>query len=308
MTRHFTHDLETDKLHIRTGGKADWLAMLEADRDTIKRNCLWSKSRDCWVSKAKADRARMWLGDVLARLGFEDRGQEGERLTFAEQVEAKQERAEVRAERAEDRADAAGEEWERRHRASDAITEHIPFGQPILVGHHSEKRHRRDLERSNAHLDKAVAAAEKRKHYEGRAEAARRTAEGKQYSDPGFLGRRIREQEAEERDLLRRLEGKGLINGAATISDDYRERLTRFLEDCRDKLGFYRHCLETCGRTVYDRETLAGKACVLIRGTWERVAKLNRTTVAVYNTAFPAEDSQKKYALKYLYAEVRDAK
>ncbi|MGH7327645.1 MAG: DUF3560 domain-containing protein, partial [Polyangiaceae bacterium] len=23
----------------------------------------------------------------------------------------------------------------------------IPFGQPILIGHHSEKRHRRDLER-----------------------------------------------------------------------------------------------------------------------------------------------------------------
>ncbi|WP_132290495.1 DUF3560 domain-containing protein [Kribbella sp. VKM Ac-2568] len=27
------------------------------------------------------------------------------------------------------------------------ISDHIPLGQPILVGHHSERRHRRDIER-----------------------------------------------------------------------------------------------------------------------------------------------------------------
>lgn len=31
---------------------------------------------------------------------------------------------------------------------SDRLVEHIPFGQPILVGHHSERAHRRTLERS----------------------------------------------------------------------------------------------------------------------------------------------------------------
>lgn len=31
--RYFVHDLETDKLRIHTGGKADWLTIAEADRD-----------------------------------------------------------------------------------------------------------------------------------------------------------------------------------------------------------------------------------------------------------------------------------
>ena len=33
------------------------------------------------------------------------------------------------------------------HAAARGIAEHIPMGQPILVGHHSERRHRRDLDR-----------------------------------------------------------------------------------------------------------------------------------------------------------------
>jgi hypothetical protein len=32
----------------------------------------------------------------------------------------------------------------------------VPFGQPILVGHHSEKRHRAEIARFNANMDKAV--------------------------------------------------------------------------------------------------------------------------------------------------------
>lgn len=39
--------------------------------------------------------------------------------------------------------------------SSDAVR-HIPLGQPILVGHYSEKRHRRDLARSLAAMEKAA--------------------------------------------------------------------------------------------------------------------------------------------------------
>jgi hypothetical protein len=164
--RHFVHDLESDKLQISTGGKADWLTLAEGDRDAIKRNCLWSKSRNCWVSRALAPRARIYLGDLLTRLGFEDRGQQGERLSFAEKVEARQERAEERAERAEGRAEKAEGEAEARHRAADAIADLIPMGQPILVGHHSEGRHRRDLEKIHSNTRKAIDADDRRKHYE----------------------------------------------------------------------------------------------------------------------------------------------
>jgi hypothetical protein len=307
MGRYYVHDLESDKLQIHTGGKAEWQQLAEADRQEIKRGCLWSNSRGCWVSRALAAKAKWHLAAVLGRLGFEDRGTVGERLTFAEKVEAQQERAETRAERSEDRAQAATAEAKARFNSHNIETLRGMQGEPVKIGHHSEGRHRRLIEKADNDMRKGCEALDKAKHYERRAEAARATAEGKQYSDPAFLGRRIKEQEAEERDLLRRMEGKGMIVSGPP-SEEYRQRLAQLLEDVRDKLGFYRHCLETCGQTVYTRETLKGKKYVLIRGRWEEIVRLNPTTVAVPNICFPEAASQRRWALKYIYAEVKDAK
>ncbi len=47
----------------------------------------------------------------------------------------------------------------------------IPLGQPILVGHHSEKRHRAHLARLDRQADKAVELGRKAKHYAAKAEA-----------------------------------------------------------------------------------------------------------------------------------------
>ena len=44
---------------------------------------------------------------------------------------------------------------------SNSIVKCIPMGQPILVGHHSEKRHRRDLDKSWNALGKSVQESEK---------------------------------------------------------------------------------------------------------------------------------------------------
>lgn len=41
---------------------------------------------------------------------------------------------------------------------SAQMTEGIPLGQPILIGHHSERRQRRDIERSRRALDRGTAA------------------------------------------------------------------------------------------------------------------------------------------------------
>jgi hypothetical protein len=302
MPRYFVHDLETEKLHIFTGGKADWLTIPEADRNAIKRACLWSNQRGCWVSRCKGSKVRIlahfYPGDVLSRNGFEDRGEVGQRLTFAEKVEATQEKAEARADRMEDRAMNAKDEAQSHFKASNDIVSMIPMGQPILVGHHSEKRHRRALERSDNHMRNGCNALEKAEHYKRRAEAARGTADGAQYSDPRYLGKRIKECEAEERLILRWLD-KG------DFSEEYREERLR---DVREKLGFYRHCLETCGVTIFTKETLKGKTAVKIRGRWEPIVRLNPTTVAVPNICFPTEESQRKWALKYAYTEVQDAR
>lgn len=85
-------------------------------------------------------------------------------------METREERiARIRA-RHERRAERRAAEADRRFKAAQAISDFIPLGQPILVGHHSERRHRRDLERIDNNMRKGVEAAHDRD------EAARKAA------------------------------------------------------------------------------------------------------------------------------------
>jgi hypothetical protein len=77
----------------------------------------------------------------------------------------------ARRERLEARAAALRAESERRFNASHAIVGQIPMGQPILVGHHSEKRHRAALARSDSHMRKGVEAYKAAQDAEARADA-----------------------------------------------------------------------------------------------------------------------------------------
>lgn len=81
-----------------------------------------------------------------------------------ERQEARAERYRQFAENAEKRALAA-------FNASNTAVENIPLGQPILVGHHSEKAHRRALERSHGAMRRSVHESEKAAYYRQKAEA-----------------------------------------------------------------------------------------------------------------------------------------
>jgi hypothetical protein len=58
-----------------------------------------------------------------------------------------------------------------RHFAARQQVEMIPLGQPILVGHHSEKRHRSHLKRIDQHFAKAAQHHDTAEHYRRRAAA-----------------------------------------------------------------------------------------------------------------------------------------
>lgn len=83
-----------------------------------------------------------------------------------------EERKEERIDRYRDRAEKNRDESERRHGVAREIQSFIPFGQPILIGHHSEKRHRRDLEKIENNHRKAFEASSKAAHYDDKAAAA----------------------------------------------------------------------------------------------------------------------------------------
>lgn len=83
-----------------------------------------------------------------------------------------QDRKEARVERCEERAARAQAMSAAASRAAHDILSHIPPGQPILAGHHSERGHRRVLEKSDRNMRKSIEAGKKAAYYAGRAASA----------------------------------------------------------------------------------------------------------------------------------------
>jgi len=120
---------------------------------------------------------------------------------YEEKQEAKRERLEAAAGKA--RREAAS-----RSRAAQQVLDIIPMGQPILVGHHSERRHRRDLERVDNNIRKSIEAEKRAADLAGRAAAI--GTGGISSDDPAA----VQKLRAELAPLVKRQEGMKAANAA----------------------------------------------------------------------------------------------
>lgn len=123
------------------------------------------------------------------------------RSDFEDRQKRRRERLIARAEKAEREAKAG-------QAAADRILDAIPFGQPILVGHHSEKRHRRDIERMDRGMRRAIEKREEAKDLRSRAGAV--GTGGVSSDDPEVLAKlkgKLASLEAEQ-------EGRKRLNSA----------------------------------------------------------------------------------------------
>jgi hypothetical protein len=151
----------------------------------------------------------------------------GEGVRPAEEREVdRKERAEARADRLEERADRKASEAAATEEAARARAEQIPMGQPILVGHHSEKRDRNFREKIRAGFDKAHELSQEAAEARGGAHAARKTIE--RAEDPGAMQRRIDRLEAERRKILRELAGESELVSLRTLADEHDPRSLEF--------------------------------------------------------------------------------
>lgn len=120
------------------------------------------------------------------------------------------ERAEERADRFEDYSDKRGQEAEGARKAAARIADNIPFGQPILIGHHSERHARRDAEKIENGMRKAVSLWETSAYWTERAAGALHAAKYKERAD--VRARRIKKLESEERKMRKNIaEAEALI-------------------------------------------------------------------------------------------------
>lgn len=79
-----------------------------------------------------------------------------------------QEKQMAKLERYQELAIRTKRESESVRASGDRLANAIPFGQPILCGHHSEARHRRDIERIHNSMRKSIELSEKSEYYENK--------------------------------------------------------------------------------------------------------------------------------------------
>lgn len=139
-------------------------------------------------------------------------------------------RKQERIDRYREKAGAARQESRQLSQQSSAMLEHIPPGQPILVGHHSEKAHRNLLDRADRKMGRAVAASEKADYYEAKAEAAERNT-AISSDDPEALAKLTKKLESLQLSQTRMKQinayyrKHGTCQGFHGLSDEEAERL-----------------------------------------------------------------------------------
>jgi protein-L-isoaspartate O-methyltransferase len=146
------------------------------------------------------------------------------------------------AERADQRAERFGDYRERRaveaqgaRQAVEAVAQRFEFGQPIIVGHHSERRARRDADRIENGMRKAVNLWRTSEYWKSRAAGVLRHATYKER--PDVRARRIKTLEADRRREERsKARAEGLIRLWA------KDALTT---DQAAKLAWVGHAFET---------------------------------------------------------------
>lgn len=143
-----------------------------------------------WAPKQELFVAPMWTPE-REDLAIELAGEiEDETMSMAE-------RAEIKAERLKGYAQKRATEAERCAENAKAIGGRFEFGQPILVGHHSEKKARKDAEKIEQNMLKAARLFDTADYWAYRARGAMAHASYK--ANPVAVARRIKSIESDRR-------------------------------------------------------------------------------------------------------------
>lgn len=178
MTFSATYSPEDDKLRLSASSRLD--------KDLYARvkdaGFGWAPKQEVFYAVWSPNREDLMI-ELAGEIGDED-------TTLVE-------RAEVRADRFEDYSDKRTEDAHRAKDAVERIADGTPFGQPIMVGHHSERHARKDAEKIRSGMDRAVKMWETANYWKSRAAGAVRAAKYKEL--PAVRARRIKGLEADKR-------------------------------------------------------------------------------------------------------------
>jgi protein-L-isoaspartate O-methyltransferase len=179
MTYTATYSPEDNKLRLYASSRLD--------KETYERvkaaGFHWAPKQDLFVAPMWTPAREDLLIELAGEVGDEDKSL----------VERQEERAERFGEYQESRTEDAEQARAAVHRIADGI----PMGQPILVGHHSERHARKDAEKIENGMRRAVKMWETAQYWKDRAAGALRHAKYKEL--PAVRARRIKGIESDIR-------------------------------------------------------------------------------------------------------------
>lgn len=234
-----------------------------------------------YIRRSQDKEAQMWringAADALRKAGHEVTIEIAEdiRRTFAEAEAEREERAEGRADRFADRAGRAASASEAARKRGDEIAERFPFGQPILVGHHSEPRARRDQERIDRAMRKQIDEGKRAGYWSDRARTADSYKEHR--NDPQRTRRRLERLHADLRQQER-------FQDQAAEGGWDAERYARNITDLTEKIAHWERIVEKAkadGVKLWEPEDFAPGDFALYCGFWHEVKRVNPKTLSI---------------------------
>lgn len=292
------------------------------------RSWVWSRYAGAWLLRSSRHRRPKYaeidlMERLLTDLGYTVTRDIDQTMPSVEEQEAD------RAERMDDRSDRLAERSDKQagvaaasREKADAVFQNIPFGQPMLVGHHSYNADRKRRERAANNLTTSI------KQGEYAAELARRSDTAAAHMgarhNPVTVGNRIEKLDADRRAVQRRLDGDGAIE---SYTDEHgnpcerrvkrppegeaRERLITEASDLDGQLAYWRGIyaeLQAEGKaSTAGPDTVAKGDWVLIRGYWYRARRVNKKSVSVPSHLVNAtEQGRREWTDTVPWHEVRE--
>lgn len=176
----------------------------------------------------------------------------------------RRERLERKLELRREWADKAKAKAEAHFGAAHRIADMIPMGQPILVGHHSEKHHRRDLERIDSNMRNGIERSDMAETHVSKAGGIEHALDRSIFSDDSnaieALEIRIKNNETKREHMkeINRLYRKGdgaSLAGYGLNLEAMREKLKDAYSWCRQPYPAY-ELSNLGGRITADRKRL----------------------------------------------------
>lgn len=274
----WNRNLEHEGLQLQSSEKPsqDIITQLKAN------GFRWSPRQKLWYAKETSYRVE-FLNSIAA---YE--GEVGERLTFAEKMDAKVKHAADRAERFEALAEKTHDKANQLHSDAERMASVIPFGQPI---HGATDRNYRD--KIHNKYGKAFETFDKAKDFEHKAETA--SDYESRVFNLGTTLRRIKKLEAQQRSCL--LDSDRHIVRWETalqrfkagidkerwdlLSREHLEWNERHYDAPQEQIDYWKSVVTKSGHKVWSPNDFKKGDRVTIRGSKATVTKINQKTIQV---------------------------